>query len=206
MALKKLYDLVSGTLNPSYKTNLLPGGAGVQTSGTSLVPGISAPIVETSTQEVYDATAPTLIGNSKQGTPAPAGKLLVLDTANAAFGAIWALSNKVNEPRGRGTFGIVVQAGMASDTTTPVSTASGNRSLPGAKALVVTEGPVQAFVNTTVSNTAISAGMPLAADGAGNLTYAGAAPAVGTVLAIASDSMAAGVSVPALKNVYVGGY
>lgn len=206
MSLKMLYDTSTGSINPSAKTSLMPGGAGVQTAGTQTVPGISSPVVEASVQEVYDATAPTLIANNTQGLPAAAGKLLVADLSNGAFGSTWALNNAKLAPYGRGTFGIVVQAGMQSDTTTPVTTANGNRSLPGAKALVVTEGPVQAYLNTTVTNTAISAGMPLAADGAGNLTYAGASPGAGTVLAIAADSMSAGVSTPALHNVYVGGF
>jgi hypothetical protein len=66
---------------------------------------------------------------------------------------------------------------------------------------------VQAFVQGTVGNTAISAGMPLMADGAGNLTYAGAVPTNGTTLATYADGvMLSSVSIPQLKNVYLGGY
>jgi len=84
-------------------------------------------------------------------------------------------------------------------------TSAGNRG-PGSRAVVFYDGPINAFVTTTVNTTAISAGMPLASDGAGNLTYAGASPAAGTVLATALGPVAANVSVPVLIPVYVGGY
>jgi hypothetical protein len=87
------------------------------------------------------------------------------------------------------------------------SSAVGNIGISGTKSVVITEGPAKAFVQGTVGGTAISAGMPLAADGAGNLTFAGASPATGTVLATHADaSVASSVSIPVLSNIYVGGY
>jgi hypothetical protein len=61
MPLHKLYAQVSGSLNPSYLTGILPGGAGVQVAGVTTNPGISAPRLEESTIEVFDVTAPRLI-------------------------------------------------------------------------------------------------------------------------------------------------
>jgi hypothetical protein len=72
------------------------------------------------------------------------------------------------------------------------------------------DGPTQAYINTTVGGNAVSAGMPLAADGAGNLTaftYTPAAPpAAGTILATALGAVAASTSIPVLTPIYVGGY
>lgn len=205
MPLKRLYNLTTGSGNPSYLTGILPGGAGAQTAGVTVVPMISAPRVEETTFEVLDITAPTLIGTNTAGTPAPLGKLLVIDPVNSIGGAKWKLNNAKNQAIPNAAYGIVAAQGLVSDTGICVSSASGNVS-QGSKAMVITEGPVQAFVTTIVNTTAISVGMALAADGAGNLTYAGASPAVGTVLAIAMDSMGASTSTPALKNVYLGGY
>lgn len=207
MSLKQLYSLTTGTLNPSYLTNYKAGGAGAITTGTSTTPGISAPAIETSQQEVLDVTAPTLINSNgtTPATPAAAGKLLVVDPFNGAFGAVWKQNTVKNQALSRGTFGIVVAAGNATEAGNTTSSASGNIS-QGTKAVVVTEGPVQAYWTTTVNSTAISAGMALSADGAGNLTYAGASPNAGTVLATALDNMAGSISTPALKNTYIGGF
>lgn len=204
--LRQLYQLSSGSLNPSYLTNLKAGGAGVQTAGTSVAPGISSPTLEALRSEVLDVTAPTLItAGVTLGTPAVAGKLLVIDPFNGSFGAIWKQNSVKFQACADGTYGIVEQAGLTADAGTCVSSVNGNIS-QGAKATVITNGPTQAFVNTTVTNTAVSAGMALASDGAGNLTYAGASPSVGTVLAVAAGSVGSGVSTPVLTNVYVGGY
>jgi hypothetical protein len=99
----------------------------------------------------------------------------------------------------------VFSPGNATEAGTAFSTSTGNQS-SGSKAVVMYDGPINAFVTTVVNTTAISAGMALAADGAGNLTYAGASPAVGTVLATALGPVASSTSVPALIPVYVGGY
>lgn len=207
MALRQLYNLTTGTLNPSYLTNYKAGGAGSITTGTSTTPGISAPALETAQLEVLDVTAPTLINSNgtTPATPAPAGKLLVVDPVNGAFGAVWQLNKVKSQALSRGTFGIVVAPGTVSEAGNTTSSANGNIS-QGSKAVVVTEGPVQAYWTTTVNTTAISAGMALASDGAGNLTYAGASPTAGTVLGIALDNMAGSISTPALKNTYIGGF
>lgn len=204
--LRQLYQQSSGSLNPSSLTNLKPGGAGAATSGTLTTPGISSPSLENVQLEVLDVTAPTLItANVTTGTPAPAGKVLVWDPVNSAFGAAWKLNSVKNQAVPGGQYGVVVKAGVAADSGVCVGTSNGNIS-QGAKALVVTEGPVQAFCTSVVNTTAISAGMPLAADGAGNLTYAGGSPAAGTVLATAAGNLSGSVSTPSLLNVYVGGF
>jgi len=206
MALRRLYNTTTGTGNPSYLTGLQPGGAGVQVAGISTNPMISAPRVEEVTMEVLDVTAPTLIvGSTPLGTPAPAGKLLVMDYGQSIGGAKWKLASVIQQPVGRGQYGIVTAAGNATEAGPAFGTSSGNES-SGSKALVQIDGPVLAFVNTTVNATAISAGMNLASDGAGNLTYAGASPAAGTVLARALGPVLVSVSVPVLTNVYLGGY
>jgi hypothetical protein len=204
-------------MNPSYLTGVLPGGAGVQVSGTSTNPGISAPRLEESTIEVLDVTAPSLIntvlGNTL-ATPAPLGKLLVMDTLTGCFGARWKLNSVVKQAIPRGQYGVVYVAGAAqtplvgpADAGYAVGTNAGNEASFGTKAVVMYDGPIQAFVQGTVGNVTISAGMPLAADGAGNLTYAGASPAAGTVLATyAGPTILSTVSIPVLSNVYMGGY
>lgn len=207
MALRQLYALSTGSLNPSGMTNLQPGGAGVQTAGSSPNPGISAPYVEQVIREVYDLTAPTLIvAGTTAPTPAPAGKLLVWDPVNTAFGSGWKLNSVQKQAVPTGMYGVVYSQGTVPTGTSTKGSSNGNIADGPIKSTVVTEGPVQAYVNTTVTNTAISAGMALAADGAGNLTYAGASPAVGTVLGWAAGNQSAGVSTPALMNVYLGGY
>ena len=77
-----------------------------------------------------------------------------------------------------------------------VLTAFGNETQYGSKAVVQYTGPINAFVETNVGGSAISAGMFLTPDGSGNLTYAGASPNAGTVVAIALGSVAASVSIP----------
>ncbi len=208
MSLRQLYQVSTASANPSSLTNLQPGGAGVQVSGTTTNPGISAPYIEQIVREVLDITAPTLITQGvTQGTPAPAGKLLVWDPYNTAFGAGWKLSSIKSQSLGSGTFGVVYKQGDPTQAGPATSSVNGNiAATSNARAQVVIEGPVSAFINTTVNATAISAGMPLSADGAGNLTYAGASPAAGSVVAIAAGNVAASTSVPVLTNVYVGGF
>lgn len=207
MALMQLYQISTSSQNPTGLVNLKPGGAGSQTTGTQITPGISAPTLEALRLEVLDTTAPSLITSGVTlATPAPAGKLLVLDPVNGAFGALWKLNSAIKQPLLGGQFGIVETAGQVSEAGTCVGSASGNVS-GGARAVVITQGPVQAFVQGTVGGTTISAGMPLAADGAGNLTYAGASPSAGTVLAVHCDAaVSSSVSIPVLSNVYLGGY
>ena len=206
MPLHQLYNTSTGSLNPTYLTNLAPGEAGVQVAGTSTNPGVSAPRLEESAIEVLDVTAPTLLGVTAQaGTPAAVGKLLVLEPNASVGGAKWVQNTVKNQPLPRGQFGIVVVAGLATEAPTTFSTAGGNQST-GTKAIVVYDGPVPAYVETTVGGVAISAGMFLSADGAGNLTYAGASPSAGTVLARALGPVASSVSIPVLTNVFVGGF
>lgn len=231
MPLHRLYNVTTGTMNPSYLTGILPGGAGVQTAGVTTNPGVSAPRLEESTIEVLDVTAPTLLsavaGATTFPTPAAAGKLLVLDPISSVGGARWKLSNLNMQPIARGQYGIVVSAGQTPQSQTGFQDAgpavafssssagaSVNEAQFGTKAVVMYDGPVQAFV-TTNSTQAISAGSPLGADGAGNLmlvsTPAYAATLVpvaqpGQVLARALGSMAASISTPTLMSVYVGGY
>lgn len=213
--LRQLYQQTTGSLNPSSLTNVLPGGAGAQTAGTTPNPGISAPYVEDYILEVFDVTAPTLINpnGTTLATPAIAGKLLVLDAANSGPGGWkWKQNSVKNQAMGDGTYGIVYKPASATvngnfqNGSTSIGSASGNIASPGDKAMVVTNGAVQAFWTSTVNTTAISAGMALASDGAGNLTYAGASPAAGTVLATAMDSLSGSISTPALKNTYLGGF
>jgi len=207
MALRQLYNLSTSSLNPSGMTSLLPGGAGVQTSGSSTTPGISAPYIEQFQMQVLDVTAPTNIANNAAATPAVAGKLLVWDPFNSAFGSKWKLNTVKEQAIGRGQYGIVTAAGQASEAGLCTSSVSGNVATTGTLATVVVEGPVQAYVQGTVGGVTISTGMALAADGAGNLTYAGASPAAGTVLGTyAGAGVASTVSIPVLSNVYIGGY
>jgi hypothetical protein len=220
MPLHQLYNQVSGSLNPSYLTGILPGGAGVQVSGTTSNPGISAPRLEESTIEVYDVTAPTLLSNVANATtyptPAVAGKLLQLSPFTSIGGARWKQNSAAKISLARGQFGIVVGQGSQpqnaqnNDAGAAVSTAGGNEATYGTKAVVMYDGPTQAYITTSVGGIGISAGMPLSADGAGNLTaysYTPAAPpAAGTILATALGPVAAAVSIPVLQNVYVGGY
>lgn len=219
MPLHQLYNQVSGSLNGPSGVTILPGGAGVQVTGNNSNPGISAPRLEESNIEVFDVTAPTLIGTANPNivlsTPAIAGKLLQLSAFTSIGGARWKQNAAGNLPIARGQFGIVVSAGNVqtfpsglSDAGPAIGTAGGNEALYGTKAVVMYDGPTTALVTTTA--TAISAGMPLSADGAGNLTarsYTPAAPAVaGTVLATALGPVAASTSIPVLTQVYVGGY
>lgn len=207
--LTQLYQQSTGSMNPSSLTGTLPGGAGSVTTGTVTAPGISAPTVEAWHQEVLDATAPSLITSGKTlGTPAAAGKLLVADLTNGSFGAIWKLAGLPKlTPYGMGTFGIVSRAGDPNSAGVCVGTSNGNLATgTNARADVILEGPAQAYINTTVTNTAVSAGMTLGSDGAGNLTYTGASPAAGATLAIAAQTVGAGISIPVLASVYVGGY
>lgn len=202
-------------MSPNTQVAFLPGGAGVQVPGSTTNPGISAPYIEDYILEVFDTTAPTLINalGTTPATPAIAGKLLVLDPANSGPGGWkWKQNSVKNQAMGDGTYGIVYKpasptvSGTFANGSTSIGSASGNVANPGDKALVVVNGPVQAFLTTTVNTTAISAGMALASDGAGNLTYAGASPAAGTVLATAMDSLVTAISIPALRNVYLGGF
>lgn len=221
MPLHQLYNLSTGTLNPSYLTGLLAGGAGAATSGTAVAPGISAPRLEETTIEVLDVTAPTLLaaaGTANAGIqlclPAAAGKYLVMSPITGAFGARWKLQGPTpKQAIPRGTGGVVFTAGAAQvanqnvDAGYAVSTAAGNEAQFGTKAVVMYDGPIQAFVETTVGGSAISAGMYLTPDGAGNLTYAGASPGAGTVVAIyCGANIAASVSIPVLSNVYMGSF
>jgi len=209
MPLHRLYNVSTGSGNPSYLTGLLPGGAGVQTAGTSTNPMVSAPRLEESTIEVLDVTGPSLIGLStaaQAATPAIAGKLLVMDPIQGAFGSRWKLNSVKSQAIPRGQYGIVQAAGLASDAGVAVSTSSGNEG-PGVKAVVMYDGPIQAFCTSTVNTAAISAGMPLGSDGAGNLTALNQPVTnAGTVLATAAGNLATAISIPALLNVYVGGY
>lgn len=222
-------------MNPQYLTGLNPGGAGTQSTGTNTNPGISAPRLEESTIEVYDVTAPTTLSTVANAvtypTPAPAGKLLVLDPISSIGGARWKLSNQNMQPIARGQYGIVVSAGIAQNASNNdagpaigFSNAGGtlvvNEAQYGTKAVVMYDGPVNAFV-TTLSAQAISAGSPLGADGGGNLTLVStpainsvlgtnlqnvAVAAPGQVLARALGPLAASISTPTLVPVYVGGY
>ncbi len=211
--LHRLYNLTTGSGNPSYLSGVLPGGAGAVTTGTTVTPMISAPRIEESLVEVLDVSAPTNIGTS--GTtlalPAPSGKLLVMDYITGAFGARWKQSNIYAHPMPGGQYGIVFTPGETQTTSNSsagycVTTAAGNEAQYGTKSVVMYEGPIQAYITTMNPTTAISAGMALCADGQGNLTYAGASPAAGTVLARALGPVASNVSIPVLQNVYVGGY
>ena len=225
--LRQVYQQSTPSMNPNTLVTYLPGGAGVQVPGSVTTPGISAPYIEDYLLEVFDVTAPTLIGTANPGktlgTPAIAGKLLVLDPLNSGPGGwLWKQSSVAKQPIPGGQYGIVYKpaspttAGNFANGSIAVGTANGNIAQPGDKALVVIDGPVPAFVQTTVGGVAVSAGMPLAADGAGNLTpinqgilgntTTNIPPGAGQVLATALDSLGSGISIPVLKNVYLGGF
>lgn len=225
--LRQLYQISTSSSNPSGLTGVLPGGAGTATAGTTPNPGISAPYIEDYILEVFDVTAPSLIGTANPGktlgTPAIAGKLLVLDAANSGPGGwLWKQNTVVRQPIAGGQYGIVYKPASATvsgnfqNGSIAVGTTGGNIAQPGDKAMVVVDGPIQAFINTTVGGVAVSAGMPLAADGAGNLTPisqgtfggTGAAlpPLPGQVLATAMGPVATNISIPVLQNVFLGGY
>lgn len=220
---RELYQQSTSSMNPSYLTGVLSGGAGAATLGTIPNPGISAPYIEDFELAVFDVTAPTLIGTANPGktlgTPAIAGKLLVLDPQNSGPGGwVWKQNSVVRQAIPGGQYGIVVKpasatvAGNFANGSIAVGSAGGNIAQPGDMALVVVDGPVQAFVQTSVGGVAVSAGMPLASDGAGNLTPVAQgtsianAPVPGTVLATAMGPVAVSISVPVLTNVFLGGY
>jgi len=212
MALKRLYNLTTPSLGGP-NTGVLAGGAGVQTAGFSPNPGISAPRIEEGQIEVLDVTAPSNIGSSGTvlATPAASGKYLVMSPITGAFGARWKLQGPTPQQRiPYGTGGVVFTPGAAQvagtnvDAGYAVSTSAGNEAAYGTKAVVQVEGPCQAYVETLVGGSAISAGMYLATDGAGNLTYAGASPSAGTVVGIYTGAtIGSSVSIPVLANVYL---
>ncbi len=209
MPLHRLYNTTTPSANPSYLTGLLPGGAGVQVAGTQVAPGASAPRIEESSIEVFDITAPTLLTPGvTPPTPAAPGKLLVISPPDSIGGATWKLNSVARQALARGQYGIVSSAGQVGDDAPTFYSAGGPRST-GSKAIVQYDGPIQAYVETTVGGNAISAGMALSADGAGNLTAytipAGGLPP-GQVLATALGPVAGSVSIPVLTNVFVGGY
>ena len=225
MALRQLFQLTTGSMNPSYLTGVLPGGAGAATAGIAVAPGVSAPFIEPSEIEVFDVTAPTLltavVGAQTPAQPAAFGKLLVLDPSNSGPGGWKWKQNAIRyQSVPGGQYGVVSKPASANNLgnflngSVGQATAFGNIATPGDKALIVTDGPVPAFVTTTT--TAISAGMPLAADGAGNLTPINQGlpgnttnniqPGAGQVLATSLDFLTTGISTPVLRNVWVGGY
>jgi hypothetical protein len=216
MPLWRLYNLTTPSANPSGMTGLLPGGAGVQVAGSTANPGISAPRIEESVIEVLDITAPTLLAAAgtanaglQVGLPAPAGKLLVLSPLDSIGGAKWKLSSIYQQAIPRGQAGVVFTPGTTTGTPPDTGYAFQGASGPqtsGTKAVVMFNGPINAFVTTVRNTTAISAGMYLTPDGAGNLTYAGASPAAGTVVATALGPVASNVSVPVQIPVYVGNF
>jgi hypothetical protein len=197
MALRQLFELSTSSYNPSNITKLLPGGAGVQVAGTSPNPGISGPRLEEYETRALDVTA-----TGSTPTPAPTGTLMVMNAITGTIGgSTWSKSNQAAQRLARGQYGIVNIPGQATDET-----ASGGLGT-GSDCYIVTDGPIMALVTTgPTTTTAISAGMWLGADGAGNLTYAGTNPSSGAVLATAMDSMATGISTPTLKNVFAGGF
>jgi hypothetical protein len=225
MALRQLFQLTTGSMNPSYLTGLLAGGAGAATAGIATAPGISAPYIEPNELEVFDVTAPTLltavVGATTPAAPAAFGKLLVLDPSNSGPGGWKWKQNAIRyQSVPGGQYGVVSKPASANtlgnflNGSVGQATAVGNIATPGDKALVVTDGPVPALVTTTT--TAISAGMPLAADGAGNLTPINQGlpgnttnniqPGSGQVLATSMDFLTTGISTPVLRNVWLGGY
>jgi hypothetical protein len=214
--LRKLFQISTPSSNPSSLTGILPGGAGVTVTGTSVASGISAPTLEPFLVEVQDVTAPTLLtavtGKTTPGTPAVAGALVALDAFNSGPGGWnWKLVRQVGARLPRGQYGIVYKPANILNAGVAVATAGGNIS-QGDRAEVCIDGPVPALVTTVVFGAAISAGMPLQSDGGGYLTGINLGttstniPLPGQVLATSMDFIASGVSTPVLRNVYVGGY
>jgi hypothetical protein len=145
--------------NPSSMTSLLPGGAGVQVSGTTSVPFLASPRVEQIVREVLDISS-----SGGLATPAVNGNLLVLNfsAANNSGGGLWQLPQVVGASHIPGAFGIVLKAGStASIDENPVGS--------GVGALVVTQGPVQALCVAPSAGGAIALGTLLESDGTGNL-------------------------------------
>ena len=214
-------------MNPSYLTNTLAGGAGAATAGTTPNPGISAPFIEPSELEVFDVTAPTtltaVVGAQTFASPAALGKLLLVDYVNSGPGGWKWKQNAIKyQAIPGGQYGIVVKPasanalGQFANGSIGQATSQGNIANPGDKALVVIDGACQALCQTSVGGVAISAGMPLAADGGGNLTpiaqglqnntTTNPPPLSGQVLATSMDFLTSSISVPVLRNVWLGGF
>lgn len=205
MALRRLYNLITATANPSYLTNLLPGGAGSQTAGTTANPGLAQPRRETMEQEVLDVTA-----NGTTPTPAAQGALLYEDltvnstVAGSSTGATWRQSATANAAIPYGKFGVVMISGQNSTVGNPVSATGGTSQ--GIKAQVVYDGPCLALCTTNTNQATITPGTLLSADGLGSLQKAPGSPNAGQVLAVAAGSLNWKIATQTLLPVDVGGY
>lgn len=158
MSLLTLYNETMASGNPSSLTSLLPGGAGVQNTGTTAAPWIPAPKVESILREVLDTT-------SAGGVPSPAavGNVISVDfTSSPTGGQNWSISPKAGSPKLEGQYGIVFKPGSANSIDNlPLGS--------GVGALVVIEGPAYALCITPTAGGAIASGTFLTNDGAGNL-------------------------------------
>lgn len=182
--LLSLYNNTELQGNPSWLTNILPGGSGTtQIAGTTAVPFIAFPTEETVNRTVLDFTyynanpAYTTTPQAPGQTTMPAinGQLVVVQALTGNSGAAnWQLSQIAQQKLPQYGYGIVNGPALNDDTI----------SNPGCEASVVVQGPINAFC-VTGSTVAIAPGTPLVADGSGNLTPApvlasGTAPTNGT--------------------------
>jgi hypothetical protein len=153
-----LYNETMGSGNPSSLVNLLPGGAGVQTAGTTPTPFLPSPRIEQELREVLDITA---VGGVP--TPAAIGSVLSFYFTSGQIGAaLWQIPLLAGGPHLDGQYGIVWKPGSAAAIDNlPVGS--------GAGAMVVIKGPCQALCVTPTAGGAIAAGTFLCTDGAGNL-------------------------------------
>lgn len=169
--LRQIYNLTGGQGNPSYLTDILPGGAGGNAvAGTTPVPFIGSPAVEPFDLGVNDYTP---------GAPAIAGKLLVL-SPNISGGAGYARSQAPAAALPFGAYGIVSSPGLNDGISIPP------------QAQIRQLGPIQAYC-TTANNAPISVGSFLVADGLGNLTapatFVGTAPTNGSTVIVTAEGV-----------------
>jgi hypothetical protein len=158
-----LYNWYATTGNPTGRTDLLPGGAGVQTAGSTANPFLGYARGEQIVREVLDVSTTAGVP-----TPSPVGSVLVCQQIagnnGAAFYAnpTYAGLNGIASQNIPGEFGIVLKPGspIAFDDL-PVGS--------GVGAMIVEEGPVLALCVAPTATGAITYGTFLVSDGTGNL-------------------------------------
>lgn len=152
---RDLWNIKMASGNPTGVTSLLPGGANVQTAGSTAVPMVSTPTCSPFAAMVLDNT-PTYLNASGVAQ----GNLVILPqalpngltAANQLGGGYWQQSSIYAQALPPLTYGVV----------------NVSNSAQGSECQVYMSGPVQALC--TASTTAIAYGSLLCADGLGNLT------------------------------------
>ena len=167
--LLSLYNLTEIQGNPSFLTNLLPGGAGTQVAGTVATPWLATPRAETLFREVVDVTQVFGSPTGSSASAAITGQAMILSPQPLNTGAgLWVVANQnagvtPGAGYGEGQVGIVAKQGsqILSDQLPAGSGVGG--------VLVATQGPVSALCVTPTGGGAIVIGTLLGLDGAGNL-------------------------------------